>query len=64
MRYIPSKFTIIVLLPTESLSVTKYVQKCPRNRPTNKKTHILRKKWASSQTKAQKRSMILSGSDP
>ena len=37
MKYILSKFTIIVLMPTESLSVTKHVQKCARNRPTNKK---------------------------
>ena len=37
MKYILSKFTLIVLMPTESLSATKYVQKCVRNRPTNKK---------------------------
>ena len=38
-----------------------YVQKCPRNRTTNKKFKIWRKKWAKSYTKAQKaQNMILS----
>ena len=32
------------------LSVTKCVQKCLRNRTTNKKIQILREKWAKSQT--------------
>lgn len=32
------------------LSVTKCVQKCLRNRTTNKKIQILKEKWAKSQT--------------
>ena len=36
--------------------VTKQVQKCPRNRITNKKISSFELKWAKSQTKAQKSS--------
>ena len=55
MNDILSKLVIIVLMPKLSLSVTKYVQKFPRNCTLNKKNYSnLEEKWAKSQTKAQK----------
>ena len=54
MNDILSKLVIIVLMPKLSLSVTKYVQKFPRNCTLNKKNSNLEEKWAKSQTKAQK----------
>ena len=44
MNYILSKFVIIVLKPKLSLSVTKYVQKFPRNCTMNEKKFEFRGK--------------------
>ena len=48
LKQIPSKFAFIIVMTKQSLSVTEYVQKCPRNRK------IWGAKWGKFKTETQK----------
>ena len=58
MTYMGSKCAFIIVMTNLSLSLTKHVQKCPRNCTMNKKSSNFVKKWTKFQTKAQKCSKV------
>ena len=53
MTYMGWKCAFIIVMTNYSLSLTKHMQKCPRNWTMNKKSSNFVKKWTKFQTKAQ-----------